>query len=113
MKGNIMNTLAQKIELSKQFGGMEDLTAKLISELTENGRSEYDRLQKNLSATVQMTDAELTAHPDSMDVLFDSPQQHPEDRRQAARELQDKLGRQGRENYAVEFAKNQVKNHTA
>jgi hypothetical protein len=69
-----------------------------IEKLLEAGRREYDRMQKNLSEVLSSTDEELLRHPD------------PESRRQLARDTQDKLDKEGRENYAMRYASTNVRN---
>ena len=86
------------------------MTTSLILELTEHGRQQFDMLQTNLSRLVQMTDAELKSEGDPFAELFNSPKD-PEERREEARNLQDRLDRQGRENYAREYAVNQNANY--
>lgn len=92
---------------------MNQETADLMQELTENGCREFDRMQTNLSLTASMTDAELIASPCAMDALFEQPPATPEERRAEARRTQDKLDRKGRAAFAHEYAEAQAKNYGA
>lgn len=82
----------------------------MIEKLQEDGRRSYDRLQRNLTLYVGMSDEDIKTNPDPMAAMFGGQPTDPEEIRESARRTQDKLDRQGREAFAAEYAENQIKN---
>jgi hypothetical protein len=71
----------------------------------EAGRKHYDFLMSNLSWIASRTDDELAAKIQTEAEMF-GEKKHPEDVRQEARALQDKITALGREAFASEYEVN-------
>lgn len=89
---------------------------KTINNLKEDGRKQYDLIQKNLTSVTTAPDEDLAprlAERNEMAAMFGGECGQPldcEGWREEARKTQDQLDRQGREAFAEEYAATQIKN---
>ena len=81
----------------------------ILRKLKKDGRRQFPKLQSNCSAIVQMSDSELAPRVKVEAEMFGA-EVDAEAIRANARYVQDKLDRQGVEAYALEYAKDQIKN---
>lgn len=89
------------------------MTDELQIKLETIGQREFDFMQRNLTSIITMTDDQLENYPDPSIEMFGSAAKTPEARRQEARRIQDKLDREGRENYCVRYARDHRANYAA
>jgi hypothetical protein len=94
----------------KNMTDREQLTEAVLK---TDGRNLFDTMQKNLSWQTSRTDEDIKANPDPMADVFGTEHNDPEEYRAYARRTQDNLDQQGREAFAQEHAKTQIKNLTA
>lgn len=88
--------------------GIYKTNMKTIEELKKEGSNLFDFMQRNLSATINSTDAELLSNPDPFEEMLGEVKD-PESRREDARRTQDSLNRQGRESYTSAYVQTVLK----